>query len=88
MIGGVPQTLAHDPKLDILHGYAKAVTVGADDHFKLFTTGCGKLPYNQNNEQRQHECRLASGYFIVSKLGLFTKLPSRYFEDFGVELEE
>ena len=39
--------------------------------FKLYSTTCSKLPQNGNDERRLQECRLASGFFLVSHLNLF-----------------
>ena len=41
------------------------------NHFKLYSTNCQKLKFNKSEKKRLNECRLASGYFIVNKLGLF-----------------
>jgi hypothetical protein len=81
----VPVTQPHDPKKDAIYGYAKALLVGSQD-VKVFMATCNKLPFNLNNEKREQECRLASGYFLVRKAGLFKMPKSKFAEDLGVEV--
>jgi hypothetical protein len=74
VMDGVPQTLPHNALSDAKYGYSKQVFVQGKDQpesFKLYSTSCAKLPQNKSNEGRLKDCRMASGYFLVSQVGLF-----------------
>jgi len=76
VINGLPQTLAHNTLYDAKYGFSKQVFVKstASNSYKLYSTSCSKLPYNKNSKERINECRLASGFFVVSQAGLFKTL--------------
>ena len=56
------------------YGYSKQVLVdqkgAALVQSKIYSTTCGKLKYNDSRD-RQSECGLATGYFLVNQANLF-----------------
>ena len=56
--------------MDVEHGYAKFVFLKDKDQYKIYSSTCAKLPFNKS-DNRLADCRLATGYFLVGKAGLF-----------------
>jgi len=79
---GIPKLFeGSQQQLDRKSGFAKAVIVKN----KVFMTTCSKLKLT--TKRKEQECRLASGYFLVNKAGLFQKQHSTHLEDFGVKVK-
>ena len=64
--------MEHIPENDKKYSYSKQVfnKIEGSTKTKLFSTSCNKLKYNSTPE-RQEECQLASGFFLVHEQSLF-----------------
>ena len=73
VVDGIPQTLPHNHLYDVKYGYAKMVFIkdkqaqsnSKESRFKIYSSTCKKLAYNQS-ASRINQCRLATGFFLVS----------------------
>ena len=73
VLDGIPQIQKHSHLMDVEHAYAKFVFIKDKAQYKIYSSTCAKLPFNKS-ENRQAECRLATGYFLVGKAGLFKEV--------------